>query len=137
MDAYSLVDNPTRKKMEELLQTWKQPVPGSQSTSLVFQPEITRQIETALIRARTAAIQQTQHLNRGTPEMGRGYTATPPGQYRNTPPPQSPFPPPQTFTPPTAAYAQVSLTRSNHLTPVASRSALWGNLLPKSPKQWR
>ena len=90
MNAYTLVDSQTRKKLDEMLKTWKEPVPGSLDTRPVFPAEITRSIENALIKARTAALQQQQ--TRGPQEkLGRGRgTATPPGTWRNTPtPPQA------------------------------------------------
>jgi pre-mRNA cleavage complex 2 protein Pcf11 len=58
MDAYTLMDMPTRKAMEGLLKTWKQPVPESMDTRPVFPSEVTRDIENALIKYRTVAIQQ-------------------------------------------------------------------------------
>ncbi|GAB1193152.1 hypothetical protein APSETT444_002355 [Aspergillus pseudonomiae] len=60
MNAYTLVDSPTRRKLDEMLKTWKEPVPGSLDTRPVFPPEVTRGIESALIKARTAALQQQQ-----------------------------------------------------------------------------
>lgn len=91
MNAYTLVDSQTRRKLDEMLKTWKEPVPGSLDTRPVFAPEITRNIESALIKARTAALQQQQA--RGQQEMiarGRG-TATPPG-WPHTPTPPQPTP---------------------------------------------
>ncbi|RJE19246.1 hypothetical protein PHISCL_08413 [Aspergillus sclerotialis] len=95
MNAYTLVDSQTRRKLDEMLKTWKEPVPGSLDTRPVFSPEITRSIESALIKARTAALQQqqarSQHevLNRG-----RG-VATPPGwSHTPTPPQATPRPAP-------------------------------------------
>ncbi|EEH23142.2 hypothetical protein PABG_05353 [Paracoccidioides brasiliensis Pb03] len=60
MNAYTLVDSQTRKKLDEMLKTWKEPVPGSLDTRPVFPVEITRSIENALIKARTAALQNQQ-----------------------------------------------------------------------------
>ncbi|KAI9834495.1 MAG: hypothetical protein M1826_002649 [Phylliscum demangeonii] len=60
MNAYTLVDAPIRKKLEEMLKTWKEPVPGSLDTRPVFPAEVTRHIENALIKARTAAVQMQQ-----------------------------------------------------------------------------
>ncbi|KAL9106926.1 MAG: hypothetical protein Q9227_008112 [Pyrenula ochraceoflavens] len=62
MNAYVLVDGSIRKKMDEMLKTWKEPVPGSLDTRPVFPLEKSRQIENALIKARTNALarQQTQ-----------------------------------------------------------------------------
>ncbi|KAL2825429.1 hypothetical protein BDW59DRAFT_146201 [Aspergillus cavernicola] len=88
MNAYTLVDSQTRRKLDEMLKTWKEPVPGSLDTRPVFPPDITRSIENALIKARTAALQQQQA--RGQPDVfNRGRVATPPG-WTNTPtPPQN------------------------------------------------
>ena len=93
MNAYTLVDSQTRRKLDEMLKTWKEPVPGSLDTRPVFSPEITRSIESALIKARTAALQQQQA--RGQHEglnRGRG-VATPPGwSHTPTPPQATPHP---------------------------------------------
>ncbi|KAL5338785.1 hypothetical protein BJX70DRAFT_365647 [Aspergillus crustosus] len=83
MNAYTLVDSQTRRKLDEMLKTWKEPVPGSLDTRPVFPPDITRSIENALIKARTAALQQQQA--RGQPS---GRVATPPG-WTNTPTPRN------------------------------------------------
>lgn len=48
MEAYSKVDQPTRKAMEGLLKTWKQPVPESMDNRPVFPHEMTGDIENAL-----------------------------------------------------------------------------------------
>ncbi|KAL2824702.1 hypothetical protein BJY01DRAFT_230397 [Aspergillus pseudoustus] len=88
MNAYTLVDSQTRRKLDEMLKTWKEPVPGSLDTRPVFPPDVTRSIENALIKARTAALQQQQA--RGQPDVySRGRVGTPPG-WSNTPtPPQN------------------------------------------------
>jgi pre-mRNA cleavage complex 2 protein Pcf11 len=90
MGAYLVVDPPIRRKLEEMLQTWKQPVPGSTSSAPVFGPEITRKIDNALIKARTAALEQQQKQKKHRQDMGldaRPPTRTPPPQqFRNTPP---------------------------------------------------
>lgn len=86
MEAYTIVDNNTRKKMEEMLKTWKEPVPGSIDKTPVFPADVVRPIENALIKARTSALQaehgqmrsQLQLFNRG----GR-----PGAPYRQTPTP--------------------------------------------------
>ena len=95
MEAYVLVDNSTRRKMEEMLKTWKEPVPGSIDTRPVFPPEVTRPIENALIKARTSAVQaqqeqlrsQQQFMGRGRPLSATPYreTSTPPGQHPSQP----------------------------------------------------
>ena len=60
MNAYLLVDTPVRKKLEEMLKTWKEPVPGSLDLRPVFPVDVTRNIESALIKARTAAVELQQ-----------------------------------------------------------------------------
>lgn len=90
MDAYTLVDQPIRKKLEEMLHTWKQPVPGSPSSAPVFPSEITRKIEAALIRARTAAVQLQQKQMKQQQDrmnLSRGQTQTPQPPYRAPPQP--------------------------------------------------
>lgn len=84
MEAYALVDNSTRRKMDEMLKTWKEPVPGSMDTRPVFPPEITRPIENALIKARTSALQQEQ-MRSQQQGFGRGRPVVAP--YRETPTP--------------------------------------------------
>ncbi|KAK8200643.1 mRNA 3' end processing factor [Zalaria obscura] len=95
MDAYTLVDSATRKNMEGMLKTWKEPVPGSHDTRPVFAPDVTRAIENALIKARTVFVQQQQQSKAQRPPFG--LPPRPGSAYRNTPtPPQnaSLFPPP-------------------------------------------
>ncbi|KAL9120220.1 MAG: hypothetical protein Q9187_003222 [Circinaria calcarea] len=99
MDAYSLVGPSVRKKLDEMLQTWKTSVPGSLDKRPVFPPEITKRIESALIQAKTVALQQQQQQHRGQQEMlrRRGPAITTPTPYRATPtPPQgmARYPPP-------------------------------------------
>lgn len=94
MNAYTLVNTQIRRKLDEMLKTWKEPVPGSLDTKPVFPPDITRPIENALIKARTAAVQQQQQQ-----QFQMRHVPTPNGAWRNTPtPPQSNgnFRPPQT-----------------------------------------
>ncbi|KAI0479270.1 hypothetical protein GGR56DRAFT_371161 [Xylariaceae sp. FL0804] len=89
MESYALVDGATRRKMEEMLKTWKEPVPGSIDTRPVFPPDVVRPIENALIKYRTTVLQQDQErmrsqqhmLGRGRPMQGVPYreTPTPPG----------------------------------------------------------
>ncbi|RDW83105.1 hypothetical protein BP5796_04596 [Coleophoma crateriformis] len=108
MEAYALVDNNVRRKMDEMLKTWKEPVPGSIDTRPVFPPEVTRPIENALIKARTSAVQahqehlrsQQQLMNRGRPSpVPYRDTPTPPNTTRQPAPvpqgyPQQPYQPP-------------------------------------------
>ncbi|KAF2454404.1 hypothetical protein BDY21DRAFT_374021 [Lineolata rhizophorae] len=109
MGAYTLVDNPTRRAMEGLLKTWKQPVPESTDTRPVFSHELTRQIENALIRFRTKVLSQqrtTSGAGPGNHQMmhrpplaGAGafqnpYNAPPPGYPPGYPPRSSSTPQP-------------------------------------------
>lgn len=99
MEAYALVSHDVRRKMDEMLKTWKEPVPGSIDTRPVFPPEVTRPIENALIKARTSAIQQEQLRSQQQQLMGRGRSAVGQAPYRNTPTPpnlsrQPLYPPP-------------------------------------------
>lgn len=86
MNAYTLVDSQTRRKLDEMLKTWKEPVPGSLDTRPVFSSEITRSIESALIKAKTAALQQ--HQSRGPDAINRR-VGTPPGWSHTPTPPQA------------------------------------------------
>jgi pre-mRNA cleavage complex 2 protein Pcf11 len=96
MEAYVLVDNNIRRKMEEMLKTWKEPVPGSIDTRPVFPVEVTRPIENALIKARTSALQAHQEYARSQQQpVGRGRPGMGPDPYRNTPTPPNAFRPPQ------------------------------------------
>ena len=93
MNAYSLVNLNVRRKLDEMLKTWKEPVPGSLDQRPVFPPDTTRHIENALIKARTAAIQEQQQQAARTQRelMARQrQMATPNTQWRSTPtPPQA------------------------------------------------
>ena len=60
METYSLVNGQVRRKLDELLKTWKEPVPGSRDPTPVFPVEVTRPIENDLIRWRTMDIQRQQ-----------------------------------------------------------------------------
>ncbi|KAH8704263.1 putative mRNA cleavage factor complex component Pcf11 [Talaromyces proteolyticus] len=89
MNAYTLVDQQTRRKLDEMLRTWKEPVPGSLDPRPVFPTEITRGIENALIKARTAALQQQQR-SQPPDVLGRGRGTTTPPSWTHTPtPPQA------------------------------------------------
>ncbi|KAF8468373.1 hypothetical protein BDZ91DRAFT_108225 [Kalaharituber pfeilii] len=91
MDAYTLVDQPIRKKLEEMLQTWKQPVPGSPSSAPVFPSEITRKIEATLIKARTAAVQAQQiQMKQQQDRMNFNRLPTHPQPPYRTPPQPAP-----------------------------------------------
>ena len=98
MDAYSKVDRVTRKKLDEMLKTWKSPVPGSIDSRPVFSPETTLKIENALLRVKTRTIEYEQQQAREHQELFRRVPGvTPITQWRNTPtPPQQAarYPPP-------------------------------------------
>lgn len=123
MSAYSAVSNTVRRKLDEMLKTWKEPVPGSLDPRPVFPGDIIRPIENALIKARTAAVQQQQQQQVQTQrEMMRTRPmATPNPHWRGTPtPPQTNGqyypPPPQSFAQhngPSAQY-QVASTSINY-----------------------
>lgn len=87
MNAYTLVDQQTRRKLDEMLKTWKEPVPGSLDPRPVFPVDITRGIENALIKARTAALQQQQRHQPDVLARGRN-SATPPSWTHTPTPPQ-------------------------------------------------
>ncbi|KUL85823.1 hypothetical protein ZTR_07339 [Talaromyces verruculosus] len=88
MNAYTLVDQQTRRKLDEMLKTWKEPVPGSLDPRPVFPVDITRGIENALIKARTAALQQQQR-NQPQDVLARGRNSATPPSWTHTPtPPQ-------------------------------------------------
>lgn len=98
MDAYALVPPHIRKKLDEMVKTWKEPVPGSTDLRPVFPPEKTRPIETTLIRFRTLAVQGAQQQQRQQGISMPPYTmanqpyalAAPQPQWQNTgTPPQS------------------------------------------------
>jgi len=100
MDAYTLVDPSTRKSMEAMLKTWKEPIPGSMENRPVFPIDVVKPIENALIKARTIFLQQQQEQARLRPmhalpprpmsaQQDWARTGTPPqNQQLFAPPPQ-------------------------------------------------
>ncbi|KAI8943798.1 hypothetical protein NX059_001772 [Plenodomus lindquistii] len=116
MDAYMVMDQGTRKAMEGLLRTWKQPVPESMDPRPVFPVDVTRDIENALGKMRAAVQQQVQRPQHALPprpptNVAWRDTATPPqnGSHyaapndpraRTTYPPTPQYGPPHTSTPP-------------------------------------
>lgn len=103
MEAYSKVDQPTRKAMEGLLKTWKQPVPESMDSRPVFPPEMTGDIENALnkMKALQAHMQPQRqvHALPARPAVGAAWRDTP------TPPQNGAHP----GAPPNSQTRQVSL----------------------------
>ena len=102
MDAYQLVDPATRRNMEGMLKTWKESIPNSGDPTPVFSPEITKRIENALIKAKTAAVQSQQNQTRSvrptfplpprpilSPGLPYHNTPTPPNQNNTYPMPSS------------------------------------------------
>ncbi|KAJ5216778.1 mRNA cleavage factor complex component Pcf11 [Penicillium chermesinum] len=87
MDAYTLSDAQTRRKLDEMLKTWKEPVPGSLDTRPVFPPEITRNIENALIKARTAFLTNQQTHSRSQLDISRGRANGTPTHFNAPTPP--------------------------------------------------
>ena len=100
MHAYASVNEGTRRKLDEMLQTWKQPVTGSLDSRPVFPLDVTIPIDNGLLKARTAFVQQHQQQQfKSQQELARSRgIPTPINGYRNTPtPPQAngQFRPPQ------------------------------------------
>jgi pre-mRNA cleavage complex 2 protein Pcf11 len=85
MLAYSQVDQNIRRKLEEMLKTWREPVPGSTSAVPVFPIMSTQPIVDALNRFR-AAVPQPRPASR--PQTGIRITQP---QYA-TPPPSIAYP---------------------------------------------
>ena len=96
MTAYSLVNGHTRQKLDEMLSTWKLPNAGSLETKPVFPQNVTKPIEDALSRAKSAAQEQNSrqasmmmpdHVARNfhTPPYSAGFGSTMvPPNARNT-----------------------------------------------------
>jgi pre-mRNA cleavage complex 2 protein Pcf11 len=101
--------------MEAMLKTWKEPVPGSMDPRPVFPAEVTRTVENALIKARTAAVQLQQQSRNRAPLAVPARTMA--ASYRDTPtPPHSGA----QFQPPPQAYQNGF--RSQQLPPDIARS---------------
>lgn len=84
MDAYTLVDSPLRRKFEELLPTWKEPPPAGMTATPVFPLDVTRRIESALLKAKTLALQLEQRRQREMEASGLAHHRnTPPSNYPN------------------------------------------------------
>lgn len=86
-----VMDPANRRAMDGLLKTWKQPVPESMDTNPVFSPEVTRDIENALIKIRTVTVQQQAMAQRTPHGLPPRPVSNPVAgvSWRNTPtPPQ-------------------------------------------------
>ncbi len=111
MDAYASVDNTTRRKMDEMLKTWKEPVPGSIDPRPVFPPEVVRPIENALIKARTNALQAQQEHARGQQQiLGRGRPISQGVPHREIPTPPAGRPSHQTNGGPFPSQSAIPVT---------------------------
>ena len=119
MSAYQRVGDDVRRSMEAMLKTWREPVPGAMSSTPVFPDYATRNIENALLKARTAFVQQQHEQARAQRQVhglpprppttdqswsnapttqinGAGYGPPPPPGYQNGAfPPQNSYPPVQ------------------------------------------
>lgn len=146
MDAYLLIDSNTRKQMESMLKTWKDPIPGSMEQKPVFPVDATRNIENALIRARTSFEQQknqnflgsqwsSSHAMPSRPpfsaEQQWGNSPAPPSQFhphQYPAPPQQPPYQPQYGAPPTDfQYAMQQPAYQNHQ--VSRSHSDWSNFV--------
>ncbi|KAJ5959039.1 RNA polymerase II large subunit CTD [Penicillium vulpinum] len=103
MNVYTLVDGNTRKKLDEMLKTWKEPAPGS----LESRPS-------ALIKARTAAWQQQQA--RAQPDIiGRVRGNGTPTGWTNSPTPS------QNMSRPSQTHQHLNNGHSNSTPPQTHR----------------
>lgn len=88
MLAYSQVDMPVRRKLEEMLKTWREPVPGSISPTPVFPISSTQTIVDSLNKIRTPVPSGTRHQSTPVQAAPARVASTQP--YRQTPtPPQT------------------------------------------------
>lgn len=140
MDVYASVDQRTRHKLEEMLQTWKEPVPGSIDTTPVFPIDVVKPIENALIKARTSALQAQQDQMRS---QMRGRGGRPPAGYRATPTPpnarqqpfnQPPYPAMNGHRPDTAVGQQLPYAQHQNM-PYAAATPQGQAAAPFAPPQ--
>lgn len=117
MLAYSQVDQAVRRKLEEMLKTWREPVPGSLSSTPVFPLQATQSIMDALNRFKASTAGRAAQAPLRAPSIVQAQAVN----YRQTPTPPQPgqlYPQPQinvqnpTPTPPPQPYYQV---RKDHL----------------------
>lgn len=88
MLAYSQVDAAVRRKLEEMLKTWREPVPGSLSTTPVFPHTSTQTIVDSLNKFRSPAPATNRYAS--TPVHGVPARVASAQPYRHTPtPPQT------------------------------------------------
>ncbi|KAK4580161.1 mRNA 3' end processing factor [Recurvomyces mirabilis] len=121
-NAYRLVDPQTRRAMESLFRTWKEPIPGALDRQPVFTHKQTSTIENALNQIKAMDVKrqapmQTQYGQRqvATPPQFNGQFAMPqippqhqqPAQYyAQQPAPQQSWPP--AYPPPTPQHVPVA-----------------------------
>ncbi|KAJ9601976.1 mRNA 3' end processing factor [Cladophialophora chaetospira] len=90
MLAYSQVDGAVRRKLEEMLKTWREPVPGSLSTTPVFPIASTQSIVDNLNKFRGATAPGNRYP--ATPVQGQAARVAAAQPYRQTPTPPQPLP---------------------------------------------
>lgn len=122
-----------------MLKTWKEPVPGSVDTRPIFQPEVTRPIENALIKARTSAIQanqqnaRSQHLSRAAPGTANALyrnSPTPPTTQRPAQYPSQGYPSPQAAPLSNQYSSQQQIGQQNFQPPYAAQQVRTSNVPP-------
>jgi pre-mRNA cleavage complex 2 protein Pcf11 len=92
MGAYRSVDERTRREMENILQSWKQPVAGLRDPRPVLEPHVTKDIENALIKFQTIMQQHSASYQPSFPANAHNQ-APPPGMpFRNSPVPMGQHP---------------------------------------------
>ncbi|KAH8168956.1 mRNA cleavage factor complex component Pcf11 [Sarocladium implicatum] len=80
MESYAVAGPEVRRRMEEMLKTWTQPVTGSLDTRPVFNPDLIRPIENALMKYKQATMTQAPIPGRPRSAVpGQRDTPTPPG----------------------------------------------------------
>ncbi|KAF2397298.1 hypothetical protein EJ06DRAFT_169920 [Trichodelitschia bisporula] len=89
--AFTVVDPHTRKYMEELFKSWKQPVPESRDPRPVFPVDVTRPIDAALIKFRSVALKAKQEQEQARLQLERG--RIPSRGPQSVPPRENPTPP--------------------------------------------
>ncbi|EXJ93306.1 hypothetical protein A1O1_01698 [Capronia coronata CBS 617.96] len=90
MHAYSQVDGPVRRKLEEMLKTWREPVPGSLSPTPVFPHTSTQSIVDSLNKFRSPMPAATRQQS--TPVQAPPARILSDPRYRHTPTPPQSFP---------------------------------------------
>lgn len=89
-DTFTVVDIGTRRALEELFESWKQPVPLSRDPRPVFPPEVTQSIDASLIKIR--ALDQKSKQEEEQARLNKARMAHLPSRLNNGPPRQTPTP---------------------------------------------